>query len=607
MIMDEPAVVFKKKKAASAAEIGKELKQIYAASEESGEPRDNTIVRASRRRRWPSLAIAIAALFAIAGIAWAGIVRFGGQARYGNDVRVSIEGPAAPRSGEAGTWIVKYRNNETLPLARAELSLQLPSSLKVISAEPALLEPKSLSWKIGAVEAGGSGAITVKALVLDAIDAPIAAQAVLTYRPSNFNADFQKVGSWSSRIADSAVEAKLEAPDEAVAGDSADFKLHVSRRADLTADAVIPDLKIRFDPEQSVVVKTALPVFSSADQRTWMTAAPTDKPLELGVSGSFASGVSGDTRLRAEIGTLDSNNNFILLALASSTTSVAPGDLALTLIRNGSMADSTAGLGQALHVSIDYQNRSQKPINDAEISLTAAGMPSANGTSVVDWGTLSDLRGGKRSGSTVTWTKKEVPELGTIAAGAKGSIDLNFKAVSSVFTVVDRRYEIDLSARGTIGSLGGKKSGKTVSTPVMRTLVNSDATIATAAKQVEGATYRVVWVVANSLHEISGLRVTAQLPEGADFAANGNIDAGNLNYDAASRTVAWTLNRLPTSVKSVSADFTVSVTPIAEEAGKNVPLLGETGFTATDQDTGASLSSSAQAIGTGDAEDAVQP
>jgi hypothetical protein len=114
-------------------------------------------------------------------------------------------------------------------------------------------------------------------------------------------------------------------------------------------------------------------------------------------------------------------------------------------------------------------------------------------------------------------------------------------------------------------------------------------------------------VVANSLHEISGLRVTAALPDGADFAANGNVDAGNLNYDASSRTVAWTLNRLPTSVKSVSADFTVSVTPTAEEAGKNVPLLGETGFTATDQDTGASLSSSAQAIGTDDAEDAVQP
>jgi hypothetical protein len=608
--MEEPAVAPKKKKSATPAQIGKELKQIYAADERDDGPQENTISRAARRRRWPGAIIAALILFALAGIAWAGILRFQDQTHYGNDVKVSIDGPAAPRGGEAGTWTIRYENDETLPLASAHLTLQLPPSFSVISSAPELIDPKSLSWKIGAVEPGGSGTITVKARVLDALDAPLAVQAVLTYRPANFNADFQKIGSWSSRIADSAIVAELTAPDESVPGDSADFKLTISRQTDLSSDAAVPDLKIRFDPDQLIVIKSATPDFSSSDQRTWMSAPPGDKPLVFSVNGSFAAGVSGDTRLHVEVGALDANNNFIILAPASAMTSVAPGDLSLTLIRNGSMADSTVGLGQALHVSVDYQNQSAKIINDAEISLTIAGTPSVSGADTVDWKTLSDLRGGKRSGNTITWTKKEIPDLGTIAAGAKGSIDLSFKAVNSVFTTVDSRYDIDLSARGLIGAIGGKKSGKTVSTPVMRTLINSDAQIAAAAKQTggssppkagEAATYRLVWVLTNSLHEISGIRLAAQLPVGTDFSGNGNVDAGNLQYDGTTRTISWTLNRLPTSIKSVSAEFTASVTPSSDEVGKTAPLLGETGFTATDQETGASLSSSAQPLDTADA------
>jgi len=607
MIMGEPAADWKKKKPASPAQIGKELKQIYAAGDRNDNPQGNTIVRAAKQRRWPTMLIVGLVFFALAGITWAGIMRFQGQARYGNDVKISIEGPAAPRSGEAGIWMIRYENDETLPLASAELALQLPQSLTIVSSDPSLIDQKSMLWKIGAVEPGGKGKIMVKAHILDALDAPLAIQAVLTYRPANFNADFQKIASWSSRIADSAIVAQLSAPDESVPGDSADFKLTISRQPDLSADAAIPDLKIRFDPDQFIVIKSSAPVFSSSDQRAWMSAPPGDKPLEFNVNGSFAAGVTGDTRVRAEVGTLDANNSFILLAPVSALTSVAPSDLSLTLIRNGSMADSTVGLGQSLHVSIDYQNQSAKPINDAEISLTIAGAPSVNGASAIDWATLSDLRNGKRSGSTITWTKKEIPELGAIAAGGKGSIDLSVKATNSIFTTVDRRYEIDLSARGLIGSLGGKKSGKAVSTPVMRTLVNSDATIVAAAKQTGGssppkagetATYKMVWVLTNSLHEISGIRFSAQLPAGVDYGANGSVDAGNLQYDSTTRTVNWTLNRLPTSIKSVSADFTISVTPSSDESGKTAPLLGETDFTATDSDTGASLSSSAQILDT---------
>jgi hypothetical protein len=455
--------------------------------------------------------------------------------------------------------------------------------------------------------------------ILDAIGSPVAIQASLTYRPANFNADFEKPATWSAKIADAAVTAALAAPEEAVPGDDQTFTLTVTRRDDLAGDAIIPDLNIQFDPDQLIVIKKAVPAFSANEARTWTSPAPAaGKPLTFTVTGSFAAGTTGSQTVKADVGTTAPGASFMEFAPANATVNVLPGDLVITIIRNGSSNDATVGLGEAMHVSVDYENDSAKTISDAEIALTAVGKPASSGVTPVDWSTLDDIRGGKRSGNTLTWTKKEIPDLGSIAAGAKGSIDISFKTTAAVFTVNDRNYDIDLSARGLIGSFDGKKSGKTVSTPIIRTLVNSDAQVSAAAallpdspplKAGQTSTYRVVWVISNSLHEVNGIKITAQLPDGASFVQKGNVDAGDVSYDDGSRSVTWTLDRLPTSFKSITADFTVSLTPGTSDANKTLPLLGETMFTATDKATSGSLASSAMALTTdnGEGSGKVQP
>ena len=607
----EENIPLKKKRPATKTEIGRELKAIYE-NDENGEPTDfKTFHRAARTRRWPKVVAAVLGLFILAGIAWAGIMRFGGGARYGDNIALAIDGPvSAPRAGDVSVWTIRYKNNEDIPLARASLTLNLPVSITILSSDPQLVDmmSRSPSWDIGTVAAGADGAVTVKGRVLDAVGAAIAIQASLTYRPANFNADFEKPATWSSKINDAAVTATLAGPDEAVPGDDQTFTLTITRQPDLTTDALIPDLTINFDPNNYIVIKNAVPAFDANDDRTWTVPAPAaGKPLTLTVTGSFATNTTGSQTVKADVGALASDSSFMEFVPATAAVNVLPGDLVLTLIRNGSNADSTVGLGADMHVSVDYENDSQKTITDAEIALTADGTPSVSGVNPVDWSTLDDIRGGKRTGNTITWTKKEIPDLSSIASGAKGSIDIDFKTVASVFTTTDLNYDIDLSARGLIETLDGKKSGKTVSTPVMRTLLNSDAQVSAAAGLApdsppmaagQASTYRVVWVISNSLHEINGIKVTAQLPDGVSFAAKGNVEAGDLEPPDSSGNITWTLNRLPTSFKSISADFTVSVTPSAADKGNDLPLLGQTTFTATDNDTGGALAGAAMALTT---------
>jgi len=607
----EENIPLKKKRVATKTEIGRELKAIYA-NDENDEPVDfKTFKRVARQRRWPKVVAAVLGLFVLAAIAWAGIMRFGGSARYADNVTLSIDGPAsAPRAGDVSTWTIRYKNNEDIPLARSALTLNLPVSITILSSNPTLVDmtSRSPSWNIGTVGAGESGAVTVRGRVLDAVNASIAIQASLTYRPANFNADFEKPATWSSKINDAAITATLAGPDEAVPGDNQTFILTVSRQTDLTSDALIPDLKIHFDPDNLIVIKTAVPAFAANNDRTWSVPAPAaGKPLTFTVTGSFATNTTGNQTVKADVGTRATDGGFMEFVPAAASVNVLPGDLVLTIIRNGSSDDSTVGLGADMHVSVDYENDSVKTITDAEIALTASGMPSSGGVSPVDWSTLNDIRGGKRSGNTITWTKKEIPDLGSIAPGAKGSIDISFKTVASVFTTSDRNYDIDLSAQGLIGTIAGKKSGKTVSTPVMRTLINSDVRVSAAAGLVpdslpiaagQTSTYRVVWVISNSLHEVNGIKVTAQLPDNVSFVAKGNVEAGDLEPPDSSGNISWTLDRLPTSFKSISADFTVSVTPSAADKGKDLPLLGQTTLTATDKATGGSLANAAIALTT---------
>ena len=108
----------------------------------------------------------------------------------------------------------------------------------------------------------------------------------------------------------------------------------------------------------------------------------------------------------------------------------------------------------------------------------------------------------------------------------------------------------------------------------------------------------MVWVISNSLHEVNGIKVTAQLPDNVSFVAKGNVEAGDLEPPDSSGNISWTLDRLPTSFKSISADFTVSVTPSAADKGKDLPLLGQTTLTATDKATGGSLANAAIALTT---------
>jgi hypothetical protein len=602
-VKKESAGAPKRKRPATQREIEKQLKTIY----DRESPSDFSKLERVTRRRWPKFVLTALFLFILAGAAWFGIMRWGNSGRYGDNIAITVDGPASVRSGEVSEWTITYKNNENLPIASADVTLRLPPSISVLSTEPLAID-KNLDWKIGTLEPGSEGKITLRGLVTDAVGADASVQAVLAYRPANFNADFQKVATWEGPVADAIIEATLTAPDEAVPTDASDFSISIKRRDDISPNATLPDLTVRFDTGDAVIVKSSDPAFSYAADKSWSAKLPdAGKESDFKCTGNFTSGSNGDVVVKAEVGTTDAGGNYIVLAPLMATVKVTPGDLVLTLIRNGSPGDSTANFGDTLHVSVDYENQSAKPVSDAKIALVLDDGAANAKDSILDWTTLSDPRGGVRSGNTLTWTKGQIAELATLAPGDKGTVDVSLKIVGAPPADGGPDFAVALSATGTIGALGGKVSGKTVVTPILKTALNTDAAFFAAAAWSDGplppktgnkTTYKIVWTLANSLHEISGINVNAALPDGVNWENKSNVSAGDLRFDAASRNVVWTLNRLPTSIKNVSLEFYVSVSPGNNDVGKSLPLTSDASFAATDKDTGATVTRSAPGLDT---------
>ena len=95
--------------------------------------------------------------------------------------------------------------------------------------------------------------------------------------------------------------------------------------------------------------------------------------------------------------------------------------------------------------------------------------------------------------------------------------------------------------------------------------------------------YRVIWHLSKQFHALANVRLSAVLPNIAAFGEKSNADAGEIKYDEASRTVAWTLPEMADATRELDAWFDVQVTPATLDAGRFASVLGETRLEALDR------------------------
>lgn len=573
--------------------------------DDRGRPIDMTrLDRGPKRRMGPWRILLVLAVLAAASVA--GLFVFNRPAKFGN-AEVSITLAAAPTvaSGAPFTLTVTVENGEAVALEDAELTLQYPEGFRYSQADPKPENDAHQAWRLGTLAPGASKAVSISGAVLGSVGAVETFVATASYIPANFSSEFTKTASVTVTVNASRLELAIDGPPSVVPGKSFPFTVTVTNAATEALDRVV----VTGDFPDSFALDSAEPKATEANRWALGRLEPNQKAT-ISVTGSLTGDAGGSAQLTWRVSltgadgaeTPQSETNQIVLLVNPTVT--------LSVSVNDSSTDGTVALGDTLNVKVAFTNASDLDLPHASLAVTVDGR-------VVDFSTLADPAGGRRNGSTLTWTESQVPALSDLKPGDSGLVSFSVGTLPTITvqTASDRTIAIRVSASLTASG----KTEPTATTGVTRMVLTRAAIGAEARYTTEdgetvgegplppragsSTTYRIFWTLANTTNDVKDVVVTAIVPSGVQFTGkNVTTSSGTLTFNPASRTVRWTLGRLPagsgTLVANQAAAFSVSITPTESEVGGQPELLGATALTGTDAFTGTAATASANALTT---------
>lgn len=566
--------------------LDSELRSIY---EVKGRLPDMTRLEHEYHRRTTRVLVGLIVFFAVlTGASWAGFFLYGSSGGSGKEVELSFNAPEAVVSGVPQKVVVQYKNVDKNPLAFARLSIRLPAQVIVREAVPSSGAEGRLEWNLGTLAPDASGAITLTVVPFGKREESLELRALFTYKPANFNAEFQVSSTQTFLVRASAAALALQAPDSAVPGQDIELRIAYENQTDELLENVRGTL---LAPGTFTVGNTEP---AHQDMRWEIgTLAPGAKGT-ITILGSFVSSAAGPLVLTMRFEQMQ-GKDFFLLEEVSHTVTVDAGKLRGELLLNGSPEAQWVRLGGApLQFTVRLNNKGNTPFERVAVQLSLR-------SALLDWSTASPAIA---SGSEQTTVR--LPAVGslTLAPGTTQeqsfSIKTALSASPATAPVLEAQAEIE-TAQGRL------------KTNAFKIYIVSDLTVISEARYFgadgvalgsgplppkvgEETSYELRFRLHNTFHDLSRIVVTATLPPGVRFLGTAPNQAGKISINETTREVRFELPRLPVTEASISAAFKVAVVPSETDRGQLVSLLGVSRVEATDAITQITFSTDAHSL-----------
>ncbi len=550
------------------------LRSIY---EEDGSMPDMSKLDRTHDRRWARSFIYFVGILALSSaVAYFGF-RLLIPSSPGSVVSLSIDAPEHVTAGSKIMVVVNYENKDRNPLALATLKVRYPKEFVVESVSPRSDDDTLTSWTLGALDRHSRGSIEINGRIYGDIGTTPQIQSTFTYKPSSFNAEFSTVANKTLSIDTAPVELTFDGPSEASAGQSITFTVRYKN----TTDTPLANAQLVFAPGAAFSLsKSSRPPLRDT---TW--SLPTLSPGtsgELTITGSVTSAAAAATSLPFSLVT-NVKREQVVLSKAAYALTVAQGDLGISIERD---TDNPVRLGDTMNGRVVISNNSSVSLGDITVQLSsAASLEWKESTSPV---AIASARGG------LTWSNAD--KLKTLPAGERFAIPFTIKAPGAGSTALS---SLNFSASAKALKRDGKSASLAAKSPDFVVPVGSNISADAYAlyyddggiplgsgplppRVGEETKYRVVWKIKNGARDLTDIALVSTLPENMAFGSKQGVGAGTIIYDADSRTVRWSISRLPTNVPEVVAQFDLVLTPTADDQGKSAELLGAGTLTARD-------------------------
>ena len=567
------------------------------------------LTRSKRHFPW-GWVISIVALLAAVSIG--GFLFFNRTQKFSNaNVQVQFRTMADAASGGSYTFVIEYQNNEPVDLTNVELTIAYPDGFTYVSSTPTAIKEFNNAFPIGSIRSGQSGTVSVTGTLIGAVGDTKDFSATLTYRPSNFNSEFQQKATAKATIGTSILSLKVAGPTQLAPGATGSWTVTYQN----TSDHDLKNVQLTATYPDGFTVTSTKP---TADERSsiWrLNSIGKGATGTMTISG-IVDGALGDTLpLKVSAGLIGANATvdaqaeeslLILLVKTGVTTSVAV---------NGSTSPATVKPGEVINYLVRVTNSSDVELSDVSLKVKLDG-------TALDMAKLANDSKGKVTDTTLTWTKEQLAALASLkpAQVVTVSFAVGTQTTLTVKSDADRNPNVTATIDVTAPGLATNTNAAAIPSTVVVTKISSIFSLDAEARYYNDqntavgsgpvvptvgktTTYRVIWTVTNTTSDASSMTVSARLPNTVLWTGkNLSRDAGDLVFDADTRTVRWTLNTVPAGTGSrlpaLKAYFEVSITPTAEQVGTVPVLIESASATATDSYSGVNLTGQAPTLST---------
>ncbi|MBI5022861.1 MAG: hypothetical protein HZC05_01680 [Candidatus Magasanikbacteria bacterium] len=580
------------------------LHDIYSESNKKSRP---TVSAPSGSRSKIKFLFGLLFFFAfLAGVSWAGFFIFGSGQKFSEDkIEIKINGPEKAVSGENITYRLVIRNRQRTPLANTSIEVRYPDNFVVASINPTSDDKENRRWDFGAIGEDEEKTVEIIGQLFGAPPMDLTLRTFLSYRPANFNADFQKVSNFITHLQPLPVELSVVGPDAIGPGEEALYAISVIN----ISEESMKNLELSLKLPTNLKINSLTPAPTQGQTLWKLSELAPQASSTIKIKSIFTAGVTEAAPILSAILNLREDGQLFQQATAEKIINLTQSALSVTMAANGSVEKQSVNFGDKISFLISFENSGTVSLKN--LSLRAVlDIPYDSSKSILNWTALEDkvngaVQGEQRSATMrrgiITWTKAQIPALAELKPKSKGTVEfiIPIKAKNEINLAKLVESKITAYSEALFGTAKPGESS-TLQSNNLSLALNTDLNLSAQVilkekknlppqigKKFDSENiYTITWVLANTLHEVTDLKLSTTLPENVDWKNVTSLSAGDIAYDANAKQVAWQLNRLPISAPTATISFDVGVKFSSDDKGKSETIIEKTSVEAKDKVTG---------------------
>ncbi len=619
------------KKQKQQTDISKELAKIY--TDDHGKP-DLTTLEPMKKSRIGRLVRWIAVFLGLASLsAWTGYYLLSGTPIFSSsNVTLAIEAPFSLNSGQRINYRFVITNKELTPLERGTLTVTLPDEVTFLESSIPAQQEKNLfdsgpsrtyTFTTPIIDPKNTYVVTVSGQFIGELSTTPTLQARYAYSPTNHSSTFSLEKTFATEIKESAIILTSHYQNQVSKRTPQDIVFTLTNTSELEISNLSLGIEAPATFENATI--TVSPIFENTpeemtfeqlseenvslwkeEQRILIPSLPHNSSIQIKLTGTYSKDAEEQESITPTVYILF-NEEVVLQSQETIQQQLLSSELITTLIVTGSTENGTVNFNESLSYLLRVQNKSSAALGDVEVRLVLD-------SSALNWDTLSDQYNGTTTKNHIQWTSEQIPQLKVMLPEDEIEIPLSIDT-HSLETLTGNPSTAKVTSFFDV-SVGFIDNVSVVQSQSSSTLIhefNSNAKLTSQARYFDeqggsvglgplppkvgqSTTYQIVWTLSNSLHELQDIALEAQLPESVQWAFDAQSDAGTITHG--NGTIRWTVNKMPTSVKTLTATFKITLTPEAKNLNTVMTLLNQTTASMRDATTKGSITLSTQPLTT---------